>query len=261
MKLQLFLFATILNILPLVYVSATEEKKPANSEIPQTQDLVNQVLTFARSHQDFKNLYFKEHEHEFIRLAEQGQNPHTLFIGCSDSRMVPDLILGTKPGELFVIRTAGNFVPPYDQNGWDGVSATIQYALEALDVKHIIICGHSHCGAIKGLFQTINSTQLGILKRWLQFGNEAKETTMKIVKPETSEKDLYTVAEQISVVYQLAHLMTFPAIKKKVDEKTLDLHGWYYKIETGEVSYYDPETFVFKPLKKLKAQALQTILN
>jgi carbonic anhydrase len=261
MKLQLFLFATILNILPLVYVSATEEKKPANSEIPQTQDLVNQVLTFARNHQDFKNLYFKEHEHEFIRLAEQGQNPHTLFIGCSDSRMVPDLILGTKPGELFVVRTAGNFVPPFDMNNSDGVSATIQYALEALNVKHIIICGHSHCGAIQGLFQNLDSTNLGILKRWLQFGQEAKETTLKTVKPGTSTQEMYNVAEQISVVYQLANLMTYPSVKKRVDEKKLELHGWYYKIETGEVFYYDPQSFVFKSLNKLKTALKQSMLK
>ncbi|WP_228840575.1 carbonic anhydrase [Candidatus Protochlamydia phocaeensis] len=222
-----------------------------NKQEPQEQTLLNQTLNFARGHQEFKDLYFKQHEQEFIRLVQEGQSPQTLFIGCSDSRIVPDLILGTRPGDLFVIRTAGNFVPPYEDNAWDGVSATIQYAIEALNVKHIIICGHSHCGAIQGLFKQLDPTKLGIIQRWLKFGEEAKKMTLMSAKPNTPKEELYEIAEQISVIYQLEHLMSFPFVKKRVDEGKLDLHGWYYKIETGEVFYYDPETYRFQSLSKL----------
>lgn len=238
-------------IIPGISVGAASAINTQQAD-SQAQTTLNQVLDFARGHQEFKDVYFKEYEQEFVRLVEEGQSPHTLFIGCSDSRVLPDLILGTRPGDLFVIRTAGNFVPPYNEKGDDGVSATIQYALEVLNVKHIIVCGHSHCGAIKGLFQNIDSTTLGILKRWLQFGEDAKQMTLKVAKPGTPEKDLYSIAEQISVIYQLEHILTFPGVKKRVDEGSLVLHGWYYKIETGEVSYYDPAMYQFKPLNNLK---------
>lgn len=259
MKWRYLLWTALINLFAIIQVNSVlaDNVQVSNTQQnvdSQAQTMLNQALNFARGHREFKDVFFKEHEQEFVRLVEEGQDPHTLFIGCSDSRMVPDLILGTRPGDLFVVRTAGNFVPPYDEKGDDGVSATIQYALEVLNVKHIIVCGHSHCGAIKGLFQTIDPTTLGILKRWLQFGEEAKQMALKVAKPGTPEKDLYSIAEQISVIYQLEHILTFPGVKKRVDNGSLVLHGWYYKIETGEVTYYDPEAYQFKPLSNLKRQ-------
>lgn len=213
---------------------------------------IEETLSFARGHQIFRDLYFKQNEQEFIRLVKEGQSPQTLFIGCSDSRVVPDLILNTRPGDLFVIRTAGNFVPPYAASSWgDGVSATVQFAIEYLDVKQIIVCGHSHCGAIQGLFNPLDNHKFGILKKWLRFGEEAKKMTLETVKPSTPMEEVYQVAEEISVVFQLQHLLTFPFIKQRVDNGTLALHGWYYKIETGELSYYDARTYQFKNISSL----------
>lgn len=213
------------------------------------QHLFDQISYFTKGHRDFKDLYFKQHEAEFIRLVEKGQSPKMLFIGCSDSRIIPDLFLNTRPGDLFVIRTAGNFIPTAsDSQGLDGVSATIQYAVEVLNIPHIIVCGHSHCGAIQALFQHLDSFKLGILQRWLKLGEQAKQMTLLIAKPSTPKEILYTIAEKISVLYQLEHLMTFPFIKKRVDEGTLELHGWYYKIETSELSYFDTTQQRFKPL-------------
>ena len=229
--------------------SAKVETQTVNEEV-----LLDRTLNFAKGHQEFRDLYFKQHEAEFVRLVEQGQSPKTLFIGCSDSRIVPDLILNTNPGDLFVIRTAGNFIPPSDFQAADGVGATVQYAVEVLNIPHIVVCGHSHCGAVQGLFKDLDSDKFAILKRWLKFGEEAKRTTLLTAKPTTPPEELYSTAEKISVIYQLEHLMSYPFIKKRVDEGKLELHGWYYKIETGELWYYQTEQYRFVLLEGKEAQ-------
>jgi len=211
-------------------------------------ELIDETLKYAKGHQDFKDLYFKQHEQEFVRLVEQGQSPQTLYIGCSDSRVVPSLITNTRPGDLFVIRTAGNFVPPFQETCPDGVAATLQYALEVLGVKHIIVCGHSHCGAIKGLYDKLDPAKLGLVDKWIRYGEPAKKMAMQTINDKGSKEQLYEVTEKISVIFQLENLLTYPFIKKRVDDKQLELHGWYYTIETGEIDYYDPELYTFKDL-------------
>lgn len=218
------------------------------AEVSNGQNFSSEILNHARGHQTFKDLYFKQHEQEFVRLVNDGQSPQTLFIGCSDSRVVPDLILSTRPGDLFVIRTAGNFVPPYGEDCPDGVGASIQYALEVLGIKHIIVCGHSHCGAIKGLFEKLDPNKFGLVQKWLRFGEPAKKMALLMAKSDTPKDALYQAAEEISVVYQLENLMSYPFIKQRVDNNTLELHGWYFSIESGQVKYYDPELYQFKPL-------------
>ena len=232
-------------------LQATAEPAAGAATAPNSeQALLNQTLNYARGHQTFQDLYFKQHEADFVRLVKEGQSPKTLFIGCSDSRIVPDLMLNTRPGDLFVVRTAGNFVPPADFQAPDGVAATTQYAIEVLNVPHIVVCGHSHCGAIKGLFQQLDPVQFGILQRWLKFGEEAKKMVMLTAKETTPKEELYALAEKVSVIYQLEHLMTYPFIKKRVDEGKLELHGWYFKIETGELWYYNTEKYQFMPLAR-----------
>lgn len=238
------------------------EVSPQVSTSAQTQTLneqgqLDQTLNFARSHQAFRELDFKQHESEFVRLVEEGQSPQTLFIGCSDSRIVPELILNMRPGDLFVIRTAGNFVPPASFQEVDGVGATIQFAVEVLNVKDIIVCGHSHCGAVRGLFQDLDPVKFGLLKRWIQFGEQAKKMALLTTKPDTPKEDLYCLAEKLSVLYQLEHLMSFPFVHKRMSEGKLQLHGWYFKIETGEIWYYDPEQYRFKSL----VESQQPLLN
>lgn len=207
------------------------------------------TLDYAKRHQEFKRLFFKEHEKEFIRLVEKGQAPKTLFIGCSDSRVIPELISSSRPGELFVIRNAGNFVPYNDPTIlWDGIAATIQFAVEVLGVSDIIVCGHSDCGAIKGLFQDIKLTTLA---RWLRFGHEAKRMTLLALGENAPNETKYSVAERISVIYQLEHLMTYPYIREKVNDQKIYLHGWHFTIETGVVEYFDPARSKFVPLSSL----------
>lgn len=227
--------------------AAQSPSAPESSPQPIQASLLEEILNLARGHKEFKELYFKQHEADFVRLVKEGQSPKILFIGCSDSRVVPDLILSTRPGDLFVIRTAGNFVTPYRFQTVDGVAATIQYAIEVLNIPHIVVCGHSHCGAIKGLFQELPSN-LDILQQWLKLGEQAKRMTLMTAKPSTPKEELYATAEEISVIFQLEHLMTYPFVRKKIDEGKLELHGWYFKIETGEVLYYNTEQYRFLPL-------------
>lgn len=217
----------------------------------QESPMLNRTLDYVKGHQDFKHLFFKEHEQEFLRLVKEGQAPNTCFISCSDSRVIPELISQSMPGQLFVIRTAGNFVPIYSPTlSWDGVAATLEYAVEVLKVKDIIVCGHSHCGAIAGLFspEIEKSPKYQILSNWLRFGQEAKNITNAILPASAEAEARYQVAERISVLAQLDHLMTYPFIKKKVEDKEIYLHGWHFTIETGEITYFNPETYQFLPL-------------
>lgn len=241
--------------LTIVVVEADVKESPtANppdaSKVEQT--LLDQTLQYAKGHQEFKELYYKQHEAEFVRLVKEGQSPKTLFIGCSDSRIVPDLMLSTRPGDLFVVRTAGNFVPSSDLQAADGVAASIQYAVEVLNIPHIIVCGHSHCGAIKGLFQELDPLKFSILQKWLKFGEEAKKMVLLTAESTTPKEELYGLAEKVSVIYQLEHLMTYPFIKKRVDDGKLELHGWYFKMETGELWFYNTEQYKFTPLAVTK---------
>lgn len=196
----------------------------------------------------FKESFYKQHEEEFFRLVKEGQSPEFLFIGCSDSRVIPELITQSNPGKLFVIRTAGNFVPFYTPDNQDGVSATIQFGVEALNIKHIIVCGHSHCGAIQALVEPQRQSKLGLVSNWLKLGQEAKQFVSNRWKEKELTEEFKREVEQTSVVRQLRHLHSFPFIKKRVEEKRLELHGWYFKIETGEILYYNMEEDKFLPL-------------
>ena len=130
---------------------------------------------FAEGNELFQKAYFKQNEKVLLELAENGQNPKTLFIGCSDSRVIPDLIIQSNPGDLFVIRNVGNFVPPFKPDeDYHSTASGIEYAVSVLNVSEIIICGHSHCGAINHLFQTIEDPSLTHTKKWLDLGEKAK---------------------------------------------------------------------------------------
>lgn len=226
----------------------------------QSNQEIEHVFKMIQGNLEFKNLVFKDQEEKFLELVQSGQSPKILYIGCSDSRVIPELISQAKPGDLFVIRTAGNFVPTYDPNiKYDGVAATIEYAVQELMIKDIIVCGHSHCGAIKGLFSKEISTnpKYRLLYKWLQFGVEAKRITNKLIKSGSEDKNRYEIAERISVLVQLENLMTYPFVKEKVTKNELQLHGWYFSIETGEISFFDPKSYQFIPISNLHPKDAQ----
>ena len=200
----------------------------------------------------FQEIHFPKLESKFDKLVENGQKPKILFIGCSDSRVVPDLIVDSKPGDMFILRNIGNFVPPYkNDSDFHGSSAAIEYAVSVLNVKDIIICGHSHCGACASLYKDLsNEPHLQHVKKWLELGKKAKEYTL-LAHPDQQDKEhILRTTERISIKHQLENLLTYPQIIKKVESGELDIHGWYYKIEDGSIEYYDGESCGFKPLGK-----------
>ncbi|NPA55869.1 MAG: carbonic anhydrase, partial [Epsilonproteobacteria bacterium] len=195
------------------------------------QRLLNGVIKF-------KEEYFNKHKEIFMDLAHK-QAPHTLYIGCSDSRIVPDVIAHTSPGELFVVRNIANMVPPYEANRYTYkcTASVIEYAVEFLRVKNIIVCGHSNCGGCKALYYPQEKLdQLPNVKEWLKLGEDVKNRVLaKNLSP--AEREFQT--EQLNVLQQIDNLLTYPFIKKKVKNKEIEIHGWYYIIENGDVFDYN----------------------
>ena len=193
----------------------------------------------------FQETVFSSEPEFYARLAE-GQSPETLFITCSDSRINPNLITQTRPGELFILRNAGNIVPPYGAaNGGEG--ATIEYAVAALGVKDIIVCGHSHCGAMKGLLEPDGLTELPAVRNWLGHA----ETTRRVIRENYAQLEgaaLVTATVQENVLAQLENLRTHPSVAARIARGALHLHGWVYNIETGDVFAYSPSGGQFGPL-------------
>lgn len=203
-----------------------------------------------RSHKRFKKKYGKKYSSLFQKLVDEGQSPKTLFIACSDSRVVPNLITYTKPGDLFIARNIGNFVPPFDPDPEASATpAVIEYALSVLNVDNIILCGHTDCGACKSLYQDIpdDNIEMVNVKKWLRFGESAKEQALAFVGKD-DKKALYTATEKFNVIEQLKNLLTYPAVKRKVEEGTIFVQGWYYHLDNGEVEYFDPIEHRFLPI-------------
>ena len=178
---------------------------------------------------------YPQYRERFQALVDDGQHPTTLFIGCSDSRLVPYLLTGAQPGELFLVRNVGAFVPPYDgSHGHHGTAAAIEFAVLSLNVSRIVVCGHSHCGAIKSLYGEV-SPEAQNLRRWLDLGREA----MLPVQP---GPEALRRTEQRAVVLQLERLMNYPMVRARVEAGAITLHGWHYVIEEGEVHVFDVRT-------------------
>lgn len=200
---------------------------------------------------NFQSVKFKKNEERYKELVEEGQNPKALFIGCSDSRVVPGLITSSRPGDLFIARNVGNFVPPFkpDQS-YHATASAIEYAVSVLEVSDIIVCGHSECGAIVALYKEIEPTDENLHTiKWLKLGESAKKATLLSHRSKPKEEILrYT--EKVSLIFQIENLLTYPAVKRRVEEGTLFLHGWHYDIKNGTIEYYDDESYQFKELKE-----------
>ena len=188
----------------------------------------------------FHSDYFPRHQQRFQDLVAHGQHPKTLFIGCSDSRLVPYLITGTGPGELFIIRNVGALVPPYDgSHGLHGTMAGIEFAVLQLRVERIVVCGHTHCGAVRAAYEGVPEEAIA-LKNWLELVKEA-------VLPVRPSAEAMLRTEQRSVVLQLERLMDYPMVRRSVETGRLTLHGWHYVIEDGEVHVFDVQQGGFVP--------------
>lgn len=184
---------------------------------------------------------FPQYREQFKELVDGGQHPTTLFIGCSDSRLVPYLLTGAGPGELFLVRNVGAFVPPFDQSkGFHGTAAAIEFAVLTLNVKRIVVCGHSHCGAIRALYGEVPGAAKN-LAQWLELGREA---ILPVADP---GPDVLRRTEERSIVLQLERLMDYPMVRERVEARQLTLHGWRYVIEDGEIHVFDIQRGEFIP--------------
>lgn len=196
----------------------------------------------------FHEEVFSSQQRLFEQLAD-GQNPQALFITCSDSRIDPTLLTQTKPGELFILRNAGNIVPPYGPNS-GGEAATIEYAVSVLGVRDIVVCGHSHCGAMGGLLKPEQVAELPAVRSWLAHA----EATARIIKEnyqhiqEPTARLTATVEENVLV--QIESLRTHPCVLAALSRRELKLHGWVYKFESGEVFSYHPVKHQFLRLDR-----------
>lgn len=196
----------------------------------------------------FQSQIFLSHQELFERLTRK-HTPDALFITCSDSRINPNLITQTDPGELFILRNAGNIVPSFGaSNGGEG--ATIEFAVDALGINDIIICGHSLCGAIDGLLHPDKLENLPAVKAWLSHAAATRRISRENYS-NLSEEELLSAAIQENVLVQLENLRTHPSVATKLSRGELNLHAWVYKIQTGEVFGYQPEVGQFVPLLEI----------
>ena len=200
----------------------------------------------------FEKQFFPRYEKTYRQLVDEGQHPKTLFIGCSDSRIVPYALMDCGPGELFIARNVGNLIPPWDMSaGFHGTAAAIEFAVLQLQVQNIIVCGHSHCGAIAALY-TEPAAEATHLRAWLQLARDA------VLPVQVSPEALRRV-EQRSIVIQLERLMSYPMVERRVREGQLFLHGWYYVIEEGRVLVLDAEHGRFEPVEQLRSGAPEPV--
>jgi carbonic anhydrase len=193
----------------------------------------------------FQTTHFNEHQ-DFFEQLSKGQSPDTLLITCSDSRIRPGLLTQANPGDLFVLRNAGNLVPPYGaSNGGEG--ATIEYAVAALNVDHIVVMGHSHCGAMKGLMNSQDLDSLPLVADWLKHAEATRRVVLENYQ-DCNEGELLNAAIKENVLVQLDNLRTYPAVAARLAKGTLILHAWIYEIESGRILAYDPQQSHFQPI-------------
>jgi carbonic anhydrase len=204
----------------------------------------------------FQTEVFPEKQELFESLAK-GQKPEALFIACSDSRVEPTLITQTEPGELFICRNAGNIVPPHTQQT-GGMTASIEFAVAALKVPHVVVCGHTECGAMKGAMNLDGLDGLPHVREWLGYSRAAVDVAKHLAADLDEAETMMMLLEQ-NVILQLNHLRTHPSVAVQLAKGELQLHGWVYDIRTGNVNAYDEKTGKFLPVHEHYASEMAAI--
>ncbi len=203
-----------------------------------TQSFAESIAKIAQGVKHFQTEAYPAKQSLFEALAKT-QTPKVLFITCSDSRVSPALITQTDPGDMFVIQNAGNIVPPHGVNP-DGIGASIEYAVAVLNVEHVIICGHSNCGAMKGLLHKETLTSLPSVQQWLAYADSAR-AILQANGHDLDNESSIDHCIQANIQVQLANLRTLPAVAAKLSQNKLSLHGWVYDIQSGKINVYQPE--------------------
>jgi carbonic anhydrase len=206
----------------------------------------------------FQNEVFPQKKELFERLSK-GQAPEALFITCSDSRIETAMITQTDPGELFICRNAGNIVPPHtSQTG--AMTASIEFAVAALKVPHIVICGHTECGAMKGALNPDSLASLPHVKEWLGYSKAAVDVVHELA-PDADPKEREKMLLEQNVILQLMHLRTHPSVAARLAKGDLKLHGWVYDIETGGVGAFDEASNSFIPVDERYAKEMANLVK
>jgi carbonic anhydrase len=202
----------------------------------------------------FRSDQFGNYRKLFRKLSQEGQNPHTLFITCSDSRVLAELITQSKPGDLFVVKNVGNIIPPASATGsTNSTAAAIEFAVETLRVSDIVICGHSQCGAMSALLGENPATKsMPHLREWLSLAASVLETMRSQYIHLTRLDERMDAAAAENVLYALENLHSYPCVQDRLMDGTLRLHGWFFQIATAELFAYDPELLQFQPLVQEK---------
>lgn len=206
----------------------------------------------------FQQEAYEERRGLFEKLAD-GQSPEALFITCSDSRIDPNLLTQTDPGELFICRNAGNIVPPHT-NHTGAMTASIEFAVGALKVPHIIICGHSGCGAMKGAMNPEGLDDFPHIREWLAYARAAVLIT-KQKGAELDEKEKLDLIIKENVLLQIAHLKTHPYVAARLSSGETEIHGWVYDIRTGEVLAFDENAKDFIPVAEHYRQTVGAVIH
>lgn len=206
----------------------------------------------------FQNTVFPQKKDLFEKLS-RGQSPEALFITCSDSRIETAMITQTDPGELFICRNAGNIVPPHSTHT-GGMTASIEFAVAALKVPHIVICGHTECGAMKGAMNPEGLDELPHVREWLGY-SRAAVSIVQALGEDLSDEDRMKLLLKQNVILQLQHLKTHPSVAVQLAKGELQLHGWVYDIKTGDVLAYDESTGEFETVDKRYAQELAKLTH
>jgi carbonic anhydrase len=195
---------------------------------------------------EFRREEFERHRELFQELGRK-QKPHTLFIGCSDSRVVPNLITGSAPGELFIVRNVANIVPPYrSTEEYVGTTSAVEYAVLSLGVDTIVVCGHSNCGGCAALNKPEEElAHLPHVRKWLEVSREVKGRVDRLMTGDTPE-ERECLTEQVNVLVQMKNLLTYPYVREKYERYELKIFGWHYLIETGEIYNFNDATQLFE---------------
>jgi carbonic anhydrase len=195
----------------------------------------------------FKATTFSRQQDIINHLIEQGQKPSTLVISCADIRLSPSEIFATNPGDLFVINNIGGLIPKFGTDGIAGILSAIEYAVNDLEVENIVVLGHAKCGSIKMLMSDKTSSNKAVsepMKKWLEVAAEAREAVKKQLA-DKSEEEQQAACEHESIIVTMRNLMTYPYIKKRMDQNKLNIFGWRFNIEEGTISAFNPDTNFF----------------
>jgi len=194
----------------------------------------------------FRDGYFKDNRTRLDALAA-GQSPRICLVSCCDSRVDPATVFDAHPGDLFVIRNVANLVPPYEEEGlFHGTSAALEFAITGLEVEHIVVLGHAHCGGIRALMDKETGDEgSSFIDRWMSIAEPVRQSL--VCAPDTNHEDRYAACERHAVAHSLRNLMSYPWIQSRVEGGTLSLHGWHYDLAGGALSILNAETKEFQP--------------